>query len=99
MASLRAMLKQIVKVPFSSLIVSGETGTGKGMIARILHYSGVRSHAPLVEINCAALPRELLEAELFGLLNWVLGSLLTGLFRAVTFPVAWLIGPLSYNFV
>ena len=66
MASLRAMLKQIVKVPFSSLIVSGETGTGKGMIARILHYSGVRSHAPLVEINCAALPRELLEAELFG---------------------------------
>lgn len=66
MSSLRAMLRQIVKVPFSSLIVSGETGTGKGMIARILHYSGVRSQAPLVEINCAALPRELLEAELFG---------------------------------
>ena len=66
MSSLRSMLKQIVKVPFSSLIVSGETGTGKGMIARILHYSGARAQAPLVEINCAALPRELLEAELFG---------------------------------
>ncbi|MDD2738759.1 MAG: sigma-54 dependent transcriptional regulator [Methylomonas lenta] len=66
MQSLRSMLRQVVNVPFSSLIVSGETGTGKGMIARILHYSGVRSHAPLVEINCAALPRELLEAELFG---------------------------------
>ncbi len=66
MLQLRAMLRQIVKVPFSSLIVSGETGTGKGMIARILHYSGARAQAPLVEINCAALPRELLEAELFG---------------------------------
>jgi DNA-binding NtrC family response regulator len=66
MAALRSMLKQVVKVPFSSLIISGETGTGKGMIARILHYSGVRANAPLVEINCAALPRELLEAELFG---------------------------------
>ena len=40
MDTLRAMLRQISKVPFSSLIVSGETGTGKGMIARILHYSG-----------------------------------------------------------
>jgi len=66
MVSLRTMLRQIAKVPFSSLIISGETGTGKGMVARTLHYSGVRSQAPLVEINCAALPRELLEAELFG---------------------------------
>ncbi|OQW75302.1 MAG: sigma-54-dependent Fis family transcriptional regulator [Proteobacteria bacterium ST_bin11] len=66
MTQLRAMLKQVANVPFSSLIVSGETGTGKGMIARILHYSGSRAAAPLVEINCAALPRELLEAELFG---------------------------------
>ncbi len=66
MTTLRSMLRQVVQIPFSSLIISGETGTGKGMVARILHYSGVRSHAPLVEINCAALPRELLEAELFG---------------------------------
>ncbi|CAG1021179.1 Regulatory protein AtoC [Methylococcales bacterium] len=66
MCSLRSMLRQVINVPFSSLIVSGETGTGKGMVARILHYSGNRAQAPLVEINCAALPRELLEAELFG---------------------------------
>lgn len=65
-SSLRSMLRQVVNVPFSSLIVSGETGTGKGMVARILHYSGSRAQAPLVEINCAALPRELLESELFG---------------------------------
>ncbi len=66
MQALRAMLRQIAQVPFSSLVVSGETGTGKGMVARILHYAGRRAAAPLVEINCAALPRELLESELFG---------------------------------
>lgn len=64
--SLRQMIAQMAAVPFSSLIISGETGTGKGLIARILHCTGRRSHAPLIEINCAALPRELLESELFG---------------------------------
>lgn len=63
---LRTMIMQMAKVPFSSLILSGETGTGKGLIARILHCIGSRAHAPLIEINCAALPRELLESELFG---------------------------------
>ena len=64
--TLRNMISQMAKVPFSSLIISGETGTGKGLIARILHSTGSRALAPLVEINCAALPRELLESELFG---------------------------------
>ena len=64
--NLRTMIKQMASVPFSSLILSGETGTGKGLIARILHSTGSRALAPLVEINCAALPRELLESELFG---------------------------------
>jgi DNA-binding NtrC family response regulator len=65
-STLRDMISQMAKVPFSSLIISGETGTGKGLIARILHCIGRRAQAPLVEINCAALPRELLESELFG---------------------------------
>jgi DNA-binding NtrC family response regulator len=65
-AEVRAVLRKLVQVPFSALIVGGETGTGKGLATRILHYSGQRASGPLVEINCAALPRELLESELFG---------------------------------
>jgi DNA-binding NtrC family response regulator len=64
--SLRKMVEQVSQVPFSNMIITGETGTGKGLIANILHYSGKRAKGPFVEINCAALPRELLESELFG---------------------------------
>jgi len=64
--TLRDMLKQLANVPFSSLVISGETGTGKGLITRILHYSGSRASKPLVELNCAAIPKDLLESELFG---------------------------------
>ncbi|MCX7073385.1 MAG: sigma-54 dependent transcriptional regulator [Methylococcales bacterium] len=62
----RKLLTKLTKVSFSALIIGGETGTGKGLIARILHYSGSRTAQPMIEVNCAALPRELLESELFG---------------------------------
>ncbi len=62
----RNMLTKLSRVPFSALVISGETGTGKGLAARILHHSGARREGPLIELNCAALPRELLESELFG---------------------------------
>jgi two-component system response regulator AtoC len=63
---IRDMLERLCRVPFSALVIVGETGTGKGLVARILHHSGPHRGGPLVEVNCAALPRELMEAELFG---------------------------------
>ncbi len=65
-SELRRMMHKLSSVPLTAIIITGETGTGKGLAARILHYSGVRAAAPMVEINCAALPAELLESELFG---------------------------------
>lgn len=62
----RQMLTQLSHAPFSAMILSGETGTGKGLAARILHYNSARAQKPLVELNCAALAKDLLESELFG---------------------------------
>ncbi len=62
----RKMLDKLAHAPISTLLLAGETGTGKGLAARILHHSGLRSEGPLIEVNCAALPHDLLESELFG---------------------------------
>lgn len=64
--ALRELLDKLARAPFSTLLLTGETGTGKGLAARILHYCSRAQHGPLVEVNCAALPHDLLESELFG---------------------------------
>lgn len=50
----------------SPILITGETGTGKTMLAKAIHYRSARSAAPFISINCAALPESLIEAELFG---------------------------------
>jgi DNA-binding NtrC family response regulator len=59
------LVRQIADAPATVLLL-GETGTGKDLVARALHYQSARHDGPFVAINCAAIPRELVESELFG---------------------------------
>jgi len=66
--AMKAVVRTVRRVAPSdvSILITGESGTGKEVIADLLHASSGRSSGPLIKINCAALPRELIESELFG---------------------------------
>ncbi|MEO5802029.1 MAG: sigma-54 dependent transcriptional regulator [Verrucomicrobiota bacterium] len=66
--SMKNVVRTVERVATSdvSILITGESGTGKEVIADLIHKLSNRSKGPLVKINCAALPRELIESELFG---------------------------------
>ncbi|PSJ46753.1 sigma-54-dependent Fis family transcriptional regulator [Zobellella endophytica] len=73
MQKVKQMVRQLLEAEarmagadLPSVLIEGETGTGKELVARALHVDGCRSKEPFVEFNCASIPSHLLEAELFG---------------------------------
>ena len=64
--TVRAFARKMAAIPRPTVLLLGESGTGKNLVARAIHYSSPHSLGRFVEINCSALPASLLEAELFG---------------------------------
>lgn len=66
MREVKALLRRIAASPASTVLLTGETGTGKDLAAKTLHHNSARAQRPFVNITCSAIPEQLLESELFG---------------------------------
>ena len=66
MVAVRALLKKIASSPASTVLLTGESGTGKDLAAKVIHYASDRAAKPFLNITCSALAETLLESELFG---------------------------------
>jgi DNA-binding NtrC family response regulator len=72
MMQVKRLIERLVSTPAlaselpPSVLITGETGTGKDLVARAIHYSGARRDGPFIHVNCTALPDNLVESELFG---------------------------------
>lgn len=66
MKQLLEQVRGIAENPKSSVMLLGETGTGKEFLARVIHHNGPRASGPFVGVNCTAIPKDLFESELFG---------------------------------
>ena len=62
----RALLQKVAASPASTVLLTGESGTGKDLAAKVIHYASARASHPFMNITCSALPETLLESELFG---------------------------------
>jgi DNA-binding NtrC family response regulator len=66
MGTIKALLTKVATSPASTVLLTGETGTGKDLVAKAIHYNSDRATKAFVNITCSALPEQLLESELFG---------------------------------
>jgi DNA-binding NtrC family response regulator len=66
MQRVKALARRVAGSPGSTVLITGESGTGKDLLAKVLHYQSSRAKRPFMNITCSALPETLLESELFG---------------------------------
>jgi DNA-binding NtrC family response regulator len=66
MLALKQLLRKVAESPASTVLLTGESGTGKDLAAKVLHFNSARASKPFMNITCSAIPEALLESELFG---------------------------------
>ena len=66
MVRLKGLIRKVASSPGSTVLITGESGTGKDLVAKVIHYMSSRQARPFLNITCSALPETLLESELFG---------------------------------